>query len=103
MQEFISIDSSAKRSLRGAAALINKCDSVDAPTFLAKQAVFVSDVRPIFNELQALLGFGETRFDVFYTSLIHGRDIARPSNTVSDFAIAIDFMFQLLVTGGVVK
>jgi hypothetical protein len=102
VQEHISVNSKTKRALCGAAVLINKCDAVDNATFVSKQAAFDQRIRHHFRDLQPLLGFGDQRFDVFYTSMIAGKKLPRSANPESDFPLAIDFMVRMLSNGGVI-
>jgi hypothetical protein len=104
VQEHIEVNSKAKRALCGAAVLINKCDSiVDEDEFRDKQAAFERMVRPQFKELQPLLGFGEQRFDVFYTTMIEGRKLKREERPDSDFPWSVEFLHSTLKKGGVIK
>lgn len=103
VQEHIGVNSRAKRKLCGGAVLINKCDRINEELLDEKSKILTKEIRTLFTELQPMLGFGEQRFDVFYTSMIRGKEIPRTSNRTSDLPLAIDFMFQALFGGGVIK
>ena len=103
VQEHIAVSSKTKKTLCGAAVLINKCDSIDEDEFRNKRAAFDRIVRPQFKELQPLLGFGEQRFDVFYTTMIEGKKIQRQERADSDFPWSVEFLHSMLKKGGVIK
>ena len=94
---YIKLNSTAKRKLAGAAAIINKSDLINEETFTEKKEIIEKQLRPLFKEFEPYLGFGETHFDIFYTTMIRNKQIARADNKNSDLGNAISFMISHLI------
>jgi hypothetical protein len=99
-QENIPRSSKAKAKLCGACVLVNKCDLLNENELASKKHSFDEFVLPHFARMEPLLGFGQTRFEVFYTTMLKENKVLRPGREDSDLPNAISFMFRMLSNRG---